>query len=278
MGMCRDFSVEIRRPMGNLSGTKDDTNVDSPDAMTTARKENVWLNLVCNAVIPGFLLSYLSKDERLGPVWGLVVALSVPLGYGVWDLWVRRRINLFSVIGITSTLLTGTLGLLQTDGFWIAVKEAAVPTILGLAIPLSLRTAQPLVRTLLYNDQVLDTGRIDAALRERNAAAAFERLLVRASWMLAGSFLLSAVLNYALARWLLTAVPGTPDFNSQLGKMNWLSWPVIVAPSLAIMFVVMLKLLKGVEALTGLKGEELFHAAKVTSQPSLDATPPSGSS
>src|SRR5688572_19255161 len=199
-------------------------------AAAQSRQENLWLNLLCNAVLPGFLLSYLSKEERLGPVWGLVVALSVPLGYGIWDLWTWRRLNVISIIGIVSTLLTGVLGLLKTDGFWIAVKEAAVPTILGLAIPLTLKTRQPLIRTLLYNDQVLDTHRIHAALEQRGHLVAFEKLLRWASWVLAGSFLASAVLNFCLARWLLVAAPGTPQFNDQLGRMNWLSWPVIALP------------------------------------------------
>jgi hypothetical protein len=223
------------------------------------RQENIWLNLLCNAVLPGFLLSWLSEDQRLGPVWGLVVSLSIPLGYGVWDLWTWRRINVISITGIAGTLLTGVLGLLQMDGFWIAVKEAAIPTVLGLAIPLTLRTSQPLVRTLLYNDQVLDTRRIQLALEEKGAAGAFDKLLAWASWVLAGSFLLSAILNFGLARWLLTAPPGTPQFNDQLGKMNWLSWPVVLLPSMGVMIYALLKLVKGIEALSGLSGAEIFH-------------------
>jgi len=48
----------------------------------------------------------------------------------------------------------------------------------------------------------------------------FDQLLINASWILAGSFLLSAVLNYFLAVYLLTADPGTQAFNEQLGKMT----------------------------------------------------------
>ena len=45
--------------------------------------------------------------------------------------------------------------------------------ILGLAIPLTLCTRQPLVRTLLYNDSVLDTERIHSVLKERNNVTAW---------------------------------------------------------------------------------------------------------
>ncbi len=231
-------------------------------ARPTPPRENVWVNLFCNAILPGLLLTKLSKPERLGPVWALVIAVSIPLVYGIYDLIRRRKWNIFSVLGIVSTLLTGGLGLMKTDNLWFAVKEAAIPLILGLAIPVSLRTKQPLVREMLYNDQVLDTHRIGVALSERGTLAEFDQELRKASWLLAGSFFLSAVLNYFLARWLVTAIPGSPEHAAQIGKLNWVSWPVIVLPSMAIMMVALFRLLKGLERLTGLKGEELFHARK----------------
>ena len=225
---------------------------------TSGRRENMLVNLACNVVLPGLLLDKLSKPDRLGPVAGLVVALSVPLGYGIYD-FVRRRVwNALSVLGLCSVLLTGVLGLLKTEAFWFAVKEAAIPGLLAVAIPLSLRTKQPLVRTLLYNDQVLDVGRIESELAARSARHAFDALLNSASWLLAASFLLSSVLNFGLARWMLTAIPGTDEFNKQLGRMNWMSWPVIFVPMMAMMVYALMRLLKGVEHLTGLKGEDIF--------------------
>jgi hypothetical protein len=128
------------------------------------------------------------------------------------------------------------------------------------AIPLSLRTRQPLVRTLLFNDQVLDVGRIESELDSRSARPAFDSLLGSSSWLLASSFLLSSALNYVLARWMLTASPGTDEFNKQLGRMNWVSWPVIFLPMTAMLVFALMRLLKGVERLTGLKADELFAA------------------
>lgn len=228
------------------------------DARPVPAQENVLLSLGCNVVAPSLLLTFLSKEHLLGPVGGLIVALSIPLGYGVWDYVRRKKCNIFSILGLTSVLLTGALGLAKADAFWIAVKEAAIPLMIGVAIPLSLRTRQPLVRTLLYNDQVLDTARIQTALVARQNQGAFERLLGRSSYILALSFLGSALLNFYLAKWLLQAPPGTSEFNAQLGRMNFLSWPVIVIPMMGVMIYALFTLLKGVESLTGLKGEELF--------------------
>ena len=222
------------------------------------RRENMLVNLACNVVLPGLLLDKLSKPDRLGPVAGLVIALAVPLGYGLYDFARRRVWNALSILGLCSVLLTGVLGLLKTEAFWFAIKEAAIPGLLAVAIPLSLRTRQPLVRTLLYNDQVLDVGRIESELASRSSRPAFDQLLASASWLLAGSFLLSSALNFGLARWMLTATPGTDEFNKQLGRMNWMSWPVIFVPMMAMMVYALMRLLRGVERLTGLKGEELF--------------------
>jgi hypothetical protein len=125
---------------------------------------------------------------------------------------------------------------------------------------ISLRTKTPLVRTLLFNDQILDTARVDSALDERGERPGFDRLLRNASIWLALSFLVSAVLNFALARYLLKSPPDTPEFNAELGKMHLWVWPIIVVPSMVVMMLVFWKLMSGLTQLTGLKSEEIFRA------------------
>lgn len=235
------------------------THPEPVPARPRPKPENLWLNLFFNALLPALVLSYGSKAQYLGAFWGLVAALAFPLGYAIYDLLRRRTWNVLSVIGFVGTLLTGGLGLLKMSGLWFAVKEAAVPLVLGLAIPATLRTRQPLVRTLLYNDQVLDTARIQSALEAQRNVPAFEALLAWASWILASSFLLSSVINFILAWWLLPSESGTEAFNRQLGKLQLWSWPAVVLPSSAMVFYALFRLVRGVEALTGLKGDELFH-------------------
>lgn len=224
------------------------------------KKESLLFNLLFSLVLPALTLSKLSSPERLGPVLALVLALAFPIGYGIVDYVRRRQANFITYIGFFSTLLTGGLGLVQANLFWFAIKEAAVPTVIGLAVLLSLKTKRPLVHTFLYNDQVIDVVRVDAALAERGTRPAFERLLVTSSYLLALSFLVSAVLNYGLARYLLKSPPGSAEFNDQLSRMLWLSWPVIVVPSTIVTVVALWRLIGGLHRLTGLKLEEIFHA------------------
>ena len=230
------------------------------------KRENLLLNLVCNIVVPTIVLTKFSGERWLGPQWGIVVALLFPLGYGIYDLILRKKTNLFSVVGICSVLLTGGLNQLKADVFWFAVKEAAIPSLFGVAVIISSRGKRPLVRELLWNEHVIDTEKVDTVLTERNQHAEFEKLLADATRGLALSFLLSAVLNYGLARYLLVSPPGTEAFNEQLGRMNLLSWPVIVLPYMAVTMWVLWRLLSGFTRLTGLPLEDIFHSSKKPDQ------------
>ncbi len=231
----------------------------STDTARPAKQENLLFNILFNVAAPALILVKLSGETRLGPVWALIVALAFPICYGSYDLIVRRKWNFFSILGFTSVLLTGGLGLMRVDGFWFAVKEATIPAIFGIAVVGSLWTRTPLVRTFLYNDKVIDTGRVHRVLVDRSNTTAFERLLVHATWLMAGSFFLSAVLNFALARILLKSPSGTPAFNEELGKMTALSWPVIVVPSMIVTLGALWYLMAGIRRLTGMTLEEIFH-------------------
>jgi len=245
-------------------------------AATPPPKENLLLNIVCNVVAPSFLLTKGAKLLHLEPKVGLVVALAFPLGYGLYDFVKRRNFNFLSALGFSSTLATGGLGLLRLEPFWFAVKEAVVPTLIGLTVFISQWTKKPLVRSLLFNEQVIDVPRVEGALDRRGERAAFTKLLNGSSGLLASSFAISAVLNFALARYLITALPDTPEFNEQLGQMTLWSWPVIVVPSMAIMMLALWRLLKGMEKLSGLTMDEILHQPPADAQKSAKPTDPKG--
>lgn len=230
-----------------------------PSAAPKPKPENLLVNLVCNVALPAVIMAQLSKENRLGPAWGLVVALAFPLGYGIYDFVVRKKTNLISVLGFVGVLLSGVLGLLKLDGRWFAVKDAAIPTLIGALLLISMRTREPLVKTLFFNDTIIDVARVEAALRVRAAEAQFEALLRQSTVLVALAFFASAILNYGLARWLLTSPGGTPEFNAELAKMHWLSWPVIVLPSMVMLMVALWRLLNGVSRLTGLPTDEVLH-------------------
>ena len=235
----------------------------SADATAPAPKpkpENLIHNLVCNLVIPTVILSTLSGAKTLGPKWALLVALSFPLGYGIHDFAQRRRTNFISVIGFLSVLISGGFGLMKLDGFWFAVKDGAIPLLVGVAVFVSMRTKMPLVQEMLYNPQIIDVERVDAALKERGARSEFDRLLGEASYLLTISFLLSAILNYGFARYIIRSAPGTEAFNQELAKMHWVSMVGISIPPMAMMMWALWRLLKGLQNATGLTLDEILKS------------------
>ncbi|MFI5335829.1 MAG: VC0807 family protein [Opitutales bacterium] len=241
------------------------------NATPKPKPENLLLNLVCNVGLPTLILSYGSGAKALGPKGGLVVALAFPIGYGLHDFARRRRFNFISIIGFVSVLVSGGFGLMKLDGFWFAVKDAALPGLIGVAVLASMRAKEPLVHEILYNPQVIDVARVDAALTARGTQGAFLRLMDTSSYLLALSFGLSGVLNYFLARYLLVSPPGTEAFNAELAKMHLWNWPVIVLPSMAMMLYALWRLLKGLEVLTGLTFDEIMHQGAAGAAPEARA-------
>ena len=77
--------------------------------------------------------------------------------------------------------------------------------------------------------------------------------------MLAGSFFLSAALNYLLAKWVIVSPTGTPEFNSELGTMNLMSYPVIVLPCMVITMFALFYVIRNIKRLTGLGLEDVIH-------------------
>jgi len=223
------------------------------------KPESLWINLLCNILLPAIILTTLGKPGRLGPVWALIAGVSLPLGYGIYDLVTRRKWNFFSILGLISILLTGGLGLLGISPIWFAVKEAAIPFMFGLAILGSLFTPFPLVRTFLFNEKMIDVERVGSELDRLSHHETFDRLLQSSTYLLASAFFLSAGLNFFLARMIIRSPGGTPEFTAELGKMTALSWPVITIPVMVIMVVALWRLISGIRRLTGLELEEIVR-------------------
>lgn len=219
---------------------------------TPPAKPNPLLEIGITILVPALILMQLSGEARLGPTRALLLALAFPLGWGMWDGWRRHKLNWLAVLGVVSTLLTGGIGLLALDAQWLAVKEAAVPGLIGLVILGSTWTRNPLIRLLVFNATLFDTDRVHKALAERQTEAAFETRLRTGTVLLACTFFFSSLMNYVLARWVVTSPAGTEAFNEELGRMTLLSYPVIAIPSTVMMMALLFWLARGAKSLTGL--------------------------
>lgn len=227
-------------------------------ASVSDHKPRPWIDLLVSIVIPSVILMKFSGDEHLGSVNALIIGLAFPLGWGLFELLRYGKKNFIALLGIISVALTGGIGLLELDAGWLAIKEAAVPAVIGLAVLVSTRTRYPLVRTLLYNPNVLDVNKIHQTLAERGKVAEFEARLLNASYFFAATFLFSSIMNYVLARWIVTSDAGTQAFNEELGRMTLVSYPMIAIPSMVMMMLIFWYLWRTISRLTGYKLEQVM--------------------
>ncbi|ROV58126.1 MFS transporter [Vibrio ponticus] len=226
---------------------------------TTAKKSNPLFEILFNVFIPSFILMKFSGDEHLGTAMALVVALMFPIGYGGMDLIRNKKFNFISALGFVSVLLTGGIGLLELDTRWLALKEALIPGLIGLAVLGSTFTRYPLMQKMILNDTVLNLDLIRQRLQQNGKTEQFERCLMSSNYLFASTFAFSSAMNYFLATWIVTSPAGTAEFNEELGKMTLYSYPAIAIPSMLMMFVIFYYIWRQVRAMTSLETEQIFH-------------------
>ena len=230
-------------------------------AAKNAPKANSALaDLIFNFLIPILVLKRLDRVIDLDSSVVLCIALAFPLGFGLRDFIRLRKVNIFSVLGFINVLLIGVIGLLKLPPQWVAVKEAAIPGVLGLVVVISMWTPYPLVKTLLYNPRILKIDLIDQKLGEKGSKDKFETTLKHATWYLGGSFFLSSVLNYTLAKILVTTSPAVDleAFNQEIASMWTWSYVVILVPSMIVMMFALWTIFRGIKTHAGLTMEEVM--------------------
>ncbi|EWS67073.1 MFS transporter [Vibrio vulnificus] len=226
---------------------------------TTAKKSNPLVEILFNVFVPSFILMKFSGEEHLGTALALVVALLFPIVYGGMDLIRNKKFNFISALGFVSVLLTGGIGLLELDTKWLALKEALIPGLIGLAVFGSTFTRYPLMQKMVLNDTVLNLDLITQRLKERGKIDAFERCLMSSNYLFASTFAFSSVMNYFLATWIVTSPAGTVEFNEELGKLTLYSYPVIAIPSMLMMFGIFYYVWRQIRSMTSLETEQIFH-------------------
>ena len=258
-------------------------------------QEHPLANILINVLIPMMVLSYLSKDPAIqallhkpltlhtwfgdiprfwyvGPIKALVVALLLPLGYGIWIFSKTRKFNFFSGLGLFSVLLTGglTLYLWNKDGtvkehagLLFGIKEGAIPLALGIATLISQRSATPLLNVFLYNDTLFDIPKIERKIAEKGAETGYRSVIGHATLLFATSFFISSAMNVGLALFFFRGFDrSAPDaletYNAIIGKLTGWGFAVIGIPLLVFLFFTLQRILKGLRELTDLKDEELM--------------------
>ena len=217
------------------------------------KRENPLLNIFLNVIAPSIIMAKFSGPEHLGPIFGLVIALIFPIGYGLFDFISRKKYNFFSLLGLISVLLTGGIGLFKLSRNWMIAKETLIPFLFGVATFISNYTRYPFLKTFLK--EIFDFEKIHEAFANSEDRELFDKKLRVSSHLLAATFFVSTVLNYFLAVFILKGGPGTTEFNESLGKMTALSFPVITVPMMIMTGCIIFYLCSSIKKFTSLNIE-----------------------
>ena len=229
--------------------------------MSSKQQDNPLANIMWNVLIPVVALSFLGKngDEfwKVGPVWGMLIAVSLPLIYGIHHLIKTKKPNFFSILGVVSILLTGGIAIMayrdngtvdEQAPLWFALKEAAIPFVFGITILISHWTKTPLVKVFLYNPDFFNIPIIEKRVDENGKRAEYKKLIFTGTLLLAGSFFISMVMNYFLAIYFLEDNTGSQeDFNDGVAKLTGWGFAVIGVPMLVILMITMWKFVTGLK-------------------------------
>lgn len=233
---------------------------NSPRSGPQDHKPRPLVDLLVSLLIPSLILMKFSGEAQLGADRALMLALAFPLGWGLFELIRYRKFNFIALLGLVSVLLTGGIGLLKLDNQWLAIKEAAVPGLIGIAVLVSTFTPYPLIRTLMFNKSLVNVDKIHERLEGSGNTQRFEARLRKATYWFSGTFFFSSVMNYVLAKWIVVSPSGSEAFNAELGRMNLLSYPMIAIPSMIMLLGIFYYLWRTIHGLTGLEIDDVMVA------------------
>ena len=236
----------------------------------TKKKNSTFNELIYNILLPTLILNYGTKllgNKYAVPV--LIGALAFPLGFSIMDFYQKKKVNIFGVLGFISVLVTGGLALMHAEGSVMVLKETLFPLALGLIVLIAAYTKRPLLNEVLLNPQIFEQEKLEAKIAELGRHKEFMNHLKKSNIFFAGSFLVSALLNYVLAVSIFHPIDSSivgdarsAVINEQVAKMNALSWAVIVIPSMAFLIFVLWYVFHGIKKITGLEMKELMRDQK----------------
>ena len=223
-----------------------------------------FTNIIFNIFVPVFILN---KGAKFGltPTVALVIALSFPLGFGLYSLFKEKKVNYISLLGLLNILVSGLLTLFKLDGLWFAIKEAVFPLLIGLFVWFSSFSDSPFFKSLFLNPNAFNVPLINEKIDSEQKKQAFEKLMKLSTRWLSLSFLLSATLNFFLALYIFKPLEATLSdsekqtaLNEQLSHMTMYSMAVILVPMMIVVGLILYFAFKKTAQLTELKLDDLF--------------------
>lgn len=230
--------------------------------MSTTQQQQPFSNLIFNILLPVVILNKGSQWFPFSETVLLLVALSFPVTYGLYEWFQYKTKNWLSVFGTLNVLFTGGLALLKVEGIWFAVKEAAFPALIGVFVWASSLTKKPFFKYLIQSSGAFNWPLITSHLRPEQQNM-LTGLFKKYTQMFSLSFFLSAVLNFFLALYIFSqespaGVPVAEDLNQKIADITWLGFVVIGLPMTVIAVTIFWFFIKKLSHITGLSTEQIL--------------------
>lgn len=230
-------------------------------------KENPLFSLLLTIVIPSVLLEKLAAwiPHENAALISLIVALSFPITYGVWDYISKKNKSWMAILGVVNISLSGGFALLQLSGEWFTIKEAAFPFFIGVFVWISSTKEKNFFQLVMINPQILNVSLLNQKIKETKTETKLANLFVRSNKLFAVSFFLSAVLNFILAYTIFTPIKEIDAnkiqniLNSQIAQMNWMSFVVIVLPLMLFSLYIFMDFFKKLKVFSNLNFRDLIN-------------------
>ena len=226
----------------------------------------IFRNLIIDIVLPVLILNKMSPYlGEHGPVKALLIAISLPLFHGLYDLIKEKKINYISLLGLINVGLTGGFALMKLEGMWFAIKEASFPGLIGIFVFFTSFSRKPIFMYFIEQPALFDTDTIQAKLTELGNELKYEKLIKNCTFYFSGTFFLSALLNFVLAINIFTEIPIDLDdvkradiLNEQIADMTWMGYVVIALPLMIITSVIFFHALTRLAKLTEMPLNDLM--------------------
>ena len=141
---------------------------------------------------------------------------------------------------------------------WLIIKEGSLPLIIGLILWGISKYKRVIFNSVLLNDIIFDTDKIRNSLSD-NKKSTLDNLSYNAGSYLIIGFFTSSIIQFILASQIITSNPGEPSFNKEVSTMTWISYVAVFLPTVLIVGRGLLKLINGIENLTGLEKEDFLR-------------------
>ena len=245
------------------------------------KKENPLISVAFNIFIPVLILkngsnwleklmnnfdsgSWLPKTIGLydEPSFVFGIAVLFPILYFISDFIIQKKINFISIFGFINILLTGGIGVfgakMGLSKNWFIMKEGLMPLILGITLLTISHLKPDYMRKLFLNDMMFRKDKIEITINGKMGYAIDRILNVTGYYFIAG-FFVSSVIQFVLASIIVVSNPGDASFNLEVSTMTWVSYLAVFIPTMFLMIMGFLKLVKGLEKITGMKQEEFLR-------------------